>query len=219
MLYDETTSDTTTRTDSRLRPWGVLGLRTVLTLVALCAFGAVGVLGTRAAFTDDVTMAQIHVTGGSLDMVANGDTDDSGVAWNGALSVALTGLKPGDVNDGTVEVVNTGDLPFTLVASTSGTDASGCFGYWLRETSVSAGTGAAAHPVTFANFGSGSGSDGVTAAFASAVANEQLPDDGADLDWEPADAKVYTISVRMLASCTTNAADGTLDISFDAAQV
>lgn len=195
------------------------GMRTTLSLVALCTFGAVAVFGTQAAFSDNVTMGQISVTGGSLDMVANNDTGDSGVAWSGNLSVALTGLQPGDVKDGTVEIENAGDLPYTLVASTSGTDASGCFGYYLRETAVTGGSGAAVFPVDFAGFGTGSGTDVATAAFPTAVSNRALPDNGADVDWEAGDKKVYTISVRMKSSCTTNAANGTLDVAFDAAQV
>jgi hypothetical protein len=196
-----------------------IGVRAVLSLVAVCTFGAVGVFGTQAAFSDNVTMGRIHVTGGSLDMVANNDTGDSDVAWSGDLSVALTGLQPGDVKDGTVEIENAGDLPYELVTSTSGTDASGCFGYYLRETGVTGGTGASTFPVNFTGMGTDSATDSDTAAFATAVTNRALPDDGADLAWEAGDAKTYTISVRMQSSCTTNAADATLDISFDATQV
>jgi hypothetical protein len=151
-------------------------------------------------------------------MVANGDTGDSNVAWSGDLAVALTGLQPGDVKSGTVEIENTGDLPFTLVGSTSGTDASGCFTYYLRETSVTGGSGASSFPVNFTGFGTGSGTDVAGASFATAVTNRDLPDSGADLEWEPGDSKVYTVDVRMLSSCTTNGAAGTLDVSFDAQQ-
>src|SRR3954466_7964353 len=120
--------------------------KSVLSLVAVTALTGAGSVATRATLTDQVTMAQISAGGGTLDMVANNDVDDSGTVWSGSLAVALTGLKPGDENSGTVEIDNTGDLPYTLTATTSGSDASSCFSYFFRETSVTAGTGAGAHP-------------------------------------------------------------------------
>jgi hypothetical protein len=193
--------------------------RGLLSLVAIGAVAGAATLAARATFTDQVTMAQISATGGTLDMVANSDTDDSGVAWSGSLSVALTGLKPGDESSGTVEIDNTGDLPYTLTTSTTGSDASACFSYYFRETSVTAGTGAGSHPVNFTGMGTATGADATTAAFATAVTNRQLPDAGADNAWETDDKKVYTLTVRMRQSCTTNAASGTLDFTFDATQV
>jgi hypothetical protein len=191
-------------------------------LLSLAAVGAVvttGAVATRATLTDQVTMAQISAAGGTLDMVANNDTDDSATAWSGALSVALTGLKPGDENSGTVEIDNTGDLPYTLTASTSGADASSCFSYYFRETGVTAGTGSSSQPVNFAGMGTATGADGSAAAFAAAVTNRQLPDNSGDNVWEADDKKVYTLTVRMKQSCTTNGATGTLDFTFDATQL
>jgi hypothetical protein len=193
--------------------------RGLLSLIAVGAVAGVALFATRAALTDQVTMAQISASGGTLDMVANNDADDSGTAWSGSLAVALTGLQPGDESSGTVEIDNTGDLPYTLTASTSGADASACFSYYFRETSVTAGTGAGAHPVNFTGMGTAAGADATTAAFATAVTNRQLPDAGADDAWETDDKKVYTLTVRMKQSCTTNAASGTLDFTFDATQV
>jgi hypothetical protein len=192
--------------------------RALLSLAAIGAVASVGALATRSTFTDRVTMAQISVAGGALDIVANDDTDDSATGWSGSVSMALTGLKPGDENSGTVAIDNAGDLPLSLTVSTAGTDAAACFGYFLRETAVTAGTGAASHPVTFAGMGTASGSDATTAAFATSVTARQLPDDGADDTWEADDTKTYTITVRMNQSCNTNAAAGTLDFTFDATQ-
>ncbi|MCW2960671.1 MAG: hypothetical protein JWM90_1058 [Thermoleophilia bacterium] len=198
--------------------WRGLGFRSIITLAALSAFGAVGMLGTQAAFSDDVTMAQITVTGGTLDMVANSETDDTDVAWTGQVAVALTGLAPGDVKTGTVSIDNVGDLPFELTSSTTGTDTSGCFGFYLRETSATGATKAAAWPVDFTGFGTDATGDATTAPFATAVVASSLPDAGADLDWEADDTKVYTIAVRMKSACTTNGAAGTLNVNFNATQ-
>ena len=192
--------------------------RGLLSLTAIGALASAGALATHATLTDQVTMAQISATGGTLDMVANNDTDDSATAWSGSLSVALTGLKPGDERSGTVEIDNAGDLPYTLTASTTGANASGCFSYYFRETSVTGGTGAGSEPVNFAGMGTAAGADSTTAAFATPVTNRQLPDSGADTVWEADDKKVYTLTVRMNQSCATNAATGTLDFTFDATQ-
>jgi hypothetical protein len=132
--------------------------------------------------------------------------------------MALTGLQPGDERSGTVVIDNAGDLPLNLTVSTAGTDAAACFAYFFRETAVTTGTGAASHPVTFAGMGSAPGSDATTAAFATPVTARQLPDNGADDTWEADDRKTYTITVRMNESCATNAAAGTLELTFDAAQ-
>lgn len=193
--------------------------RSLLSLAALGAVASVGALATQSVLGDQVTMAQVSVTGGTLDVVANADLDDASAAWTGSLSVALTGLKPGDEQSGTVEIDNTGDLPYSLTASTSGADASACFSHYFRETSVTGGTGAASHPVNYTGMGTGTGSDTSTAPFATAVTNRQLPDAGADLTWETDDKKVFTLTVRMNQSCATNAATGTLDFTFDASQV
>jgi hypothetical protein len=193
--------------------------RTACSLAALVALGSIGVVGTQASFADQVTMAQVSVTGGSLDMVANNDTGDAGVAWAGGLSVALTGFQPGDEASGTVEIDNTGDLPFSVTATTVGVDGDSCFSYYFRETAVSGGTGAGAWPVNLAGMGTAAGADATTAAFATPITALDLPDAGADLEWEADDTKVYTLTVRMADACATNGAAGTLDFTFDAAQV
>ena len=77
----------------------VFGWRILATLAALASIAGAGVLATRAALSDQVTMGQITVAGGTLDMVANSETDDTDVAWAGSLSVALTGMAPGDLEN------------------------------------------------------------------------------------------------------------------------
>lgn len=195
--------------------------KSLFTLVALGAVASVGIAGTQSTLTDQITMAQISVTNGSLDMVANGDTDDTATGWSGSLALALTGLLPGSENSGTVEIENVGDTPYTLTASTAGADTNSCFSYYFRETSVTGGAGAGAWPVDFTGMGTGTGNDNtpVTAAFATAVTNRQLPDAGADVEWEAGDKKVYTLTVRAKSNCSVNAANGTLNFTFDAVQV
>lgn len=191
----------------------------LLTVMALAAVGSAGVLGTNAAFNDNVTMAQITVTGGSLDLVANADTGDSAVAWNGTITADVSNMAPGDVGTGTVRLDNVGSLPYTLTVTTDGGgDVTNCFGVWFRETGVFAGTGAGAHPVNFAGLGTGAG-DLTTAALTGDVSDIDLPDAGADLEWETDDAKDYTLTILMKSDCITNSATGTLDVSFDATQV
>lgn len=194
-------------------------MRSLLSLVTIACVAAAGVATTNATFTDQVTMASINVTGGSLDMVANTDTGDAGVAWSADLDVDLTGLVPGDEKSGTVEIANTGDLPYTLTTTTSGTDSDSCYSYFFRETAVTGGSGSAAQPVLFTGMGTAAGADGTTAAFATAITDMALPDNGADVNWEAGDAKQYTMTVRMDSSCTKNGAAGSLDVSFDATQV
>lgn len=193
--------------------------KSLLTLSTVVAVASVGVLGTSAAFSDQVTMAQIDVTGGSLDLEANNGNGPN-QAWVGALSANITGMAPGDTASGTVNIENAGDLPFTLTVDTAGADASTCFSYYFRETSVVAGTGSAGpFPLNFTGMGTATTPDASTAAFATAITARQLPDSGADLNWETDDEKQYTLTVRMLTSCTANAANGTLDFTFDADQV
>ena len=194
--------------------------KSLLSLTAIGAVAGTGTLATRATLTDQVTMAQISATGGTLDMVANNDIDDTGTVWSGSLAVALTGLKPGDENSGTVEIDNAGDLPLHA----DGLDAPGPTRRRASRTTSARrasrpAPGAGAHPVNFTGMGTAAGADGTTAAFATPVTNRQLPDNGVDTAWETDDKKVYTLTVRMKQSCTTNAAAGTLDFTFDATQV
>lgn len=192
--------------------------RGLLTVAALAAVGSAGVLGTNAAFNDNVTMAQITVTGGSLDMVANTDTDDS-VAWGSTITTDVSNMAPGDIGTGTLLLDNVGSLPYKLKVTTNGGgDVTNCFGVWFRETSVATGTGASAHPVNFAGLGTGA-ADGTVAALTGDVTGVDLPDDGADLIWDTDDSKNYTLTILMKSTCATNGATGTLDVSLDATQV
>ena len=61
--HDETAEPAPVRRFRRSRKAQVL-----LTAGALAAIGAVGVFTTQATFTDQVTMASITVTGGTLDL-------------------------------------------------------------------------------------------------------------------------------------------------------
>ena len=183
--------------------------RGLLTVMAVGAIASAGVLGTNATFSDDVTMAQITVTGGTLDLVANSDTDDTAVAWGGSITADVSNMAPGESGTGTVTLENVGNLPFTLTASTVGVDASGCFGYWLRETG----------PANITNLGTAD-SDGGVVPLATDVTNEPLLDnDDASAEWEAADSTTYELTIRMLSTCNTNGANGTLDVSFAADQV
>lgn len=193
--------------------------KSLLTLTALGAIASVGVLGTQAAFTDQVTMAQISVTGGALDMKAN-NGDGPNQAWAGSLAVALTGLKPGDEQSGTVVVKHGAGstVPFRLTTTTTGADASGCYNFYFRETAAVGATKSATFPVNFTGMGTAVGSDASTAPFATGITGMQLPDNGADLDFETDDEKTYTLTVRMKTACTTNGAAGTLNFTFNATQ-
>lgn len=173
---------------------------------------------THATFSDQVTMAQVSVTGGTLDLQANSGNGPS-QAWTGTIAAAVTGMAPGDEASGTVAIRNNGSLPFSLKASSTGTDASGCFGWFLRETSATGATKAASWPVVVAGMGTATGSDAASAPFATAVTNVQLNDNtAADAVWETDDVKTFTLTVRMKTSCTTNAATGGLNLVLDAIQ-
>lgn len=195
-------------------------VRGMLTAVTLAAVASAAIFTTNATFTDQVTMAQVTVTGGTLDLKANGG-DGPNQAWSGTLSAAVTNMAPGDVQSGTVSIANNGTLPFTINASTTGTDASGCFGYWFRETAATAGaTKNTVFPTNITGFGTNSSADGTVAAMATSVTNQPLVDvtTGTDLVWETDDVKTYTLTVRMKTSCTTNGATGSLSFAFNATQ-
>jgi hypothetical protein len=191
--------------------------RVLLSALAVGAVASVGVMTTGATFTDQVTMAQVTVTGGSLDLKANGG-DGPNQAWSGTLSAAVTNIKPGDESSGTVAISNAGTLPFTATITQTGADASSCYVSYFRETAATGGTKAATFPVNFTGMGTAVGSDAAGAAIATGVTNVTLPDNGADLIWETDDVKTYTLTVRMKSTCATNAAAGTLNYTINATQ-
>lgn len=211
--------------DSAARP-GLLGRltsslagRSVLSLAAIGAVGSIGMFATQAGFTDQVTMAQISVMGGTLDLTANGGNGPT-QAWTGQVAAAITNMAPGDEKTGTVVIKNNGTLPFTLTASGAGTDASGCFSYYFRQTAKVAGaTGDSSG--NLANFGTAAGDDSTTVPFATSVTPSVMGDvaAGSDNTWETDDEKTYTVTVRMKTACATNGAAGTLNLSFNATQV
>lgn len=181
--------------------------RGLLSAVALGAVGSAAVFTTQATFTDSVSMAQVSVTGGTLDVTANSGNGPN-QAWN--VSMVTTGMAPGQENTGTVAIRNNGDLPFTITVSKTGADASNCFSYYFRETSPLA--------VNFTGMGTAVGSDVTTAPMATTITNFALPDSGADVIWEAGDVKTYSLTTRMNAACTTNAANATMNYTFNATQ-
>lgn len=171
---------------------------------------------TQATFTDQVTMAQVTVQGGTLDLQANAG-DGPSQAWS--VSMAVTNMVPGQEQSGTVAISNNGTVPFTITATKVGTDASSCFAYYFRETSATGATKAASWPVNVAGMGSAAGADATTAAMATTVSNVTLDDaTGADTVWETDDVKTFTLTVRMRTSCATNGAAGSMDFTFNATQ-
>src|SRR4051794_21909757 len=100
--------------------------RITLSLLTVGALASVGEMTTHATFTDQVTMAQVSVQGGSLDLQANSG-DGPNQAWTGSLSATVTNIKPGDENSGVVQIKNNGTLPFTLKVSTTGGDTNSCY--------------------------------------------------------------------------------------------
>lgn len=192
--------------------------RALMTLATVAAVSTVGVFATQATLTDQVTMAQISVTSGTLDLTANGGNGPN-QAWVGSVSAAITGALPGQEFSGTVNLKNNGTVPFTTTVSTTGVDASSCFSYFFRETSVVTGaTKAASWPVLLTGMGTAAGADGTTAALTGNVTNLSLPDNGANLIWETDDEKQFTVTVRVKTSCATNAANGTINFTFNATQ-
>ncbi len=160
-------------------------------------------------------MAQVSVTGGTLDLTANGGNGPN-QAWN--VSMALTNMYPGEERSGTVTIDNAGTLPFTITVSKTGTDGNSCFGYYFRETSSTGATRNVAPPVNVPGMGTALGADGTVASMVGAVTNQSLADNGADVIWEDDDTKTYTRTVRMRTSCTQNGATGTMDFTFNATQ-
>ncbi len=189
-----------------------------LTALTLGAVAAAGVMTTQATFTDQVTMAQVSVTGGTLDLKANSG-DGPLQAWTGTIST--TGWKPGQEESATVSIASTGSVPMTITASTTGADTPGCFGYYFRETAATAGaTKNATFPGNVTGMGTAAGGDGTVANFATAVTNSTLLDvtSGSDATWENDDVKTFTLTVRMKQSCTTQASNGTLNMTLNATQ-
>ena len=191
--------------------------RILLSAIAVGAVGGLGVMTTGATFTDQVTMAQVTVAGGTLDLKANSG-DGPSQAWTGTLSAAVTNLKPGDESSGNVVIANSGTLPFTASITTTGTDASSCYVSYFREASAVGATKAASWPVNLAGLGTAVGADGTGAAITSGVTNLSLPDNGVDLIWETDDVKTYTLTVRMKTACTTQSAAGTINYTINATQ-
>ena len=215
--------------------------RTLLSILALSVMTFTGLAVTGAILTDQATMATVTTAGGTLDIVANGDTDDTAVAWNGAgatITTDVSNMKPGDTAWGDVTIANTGTLPLTMTVTQTGSDthaddpAQHCFAYYFRQ--IAAPTGAtrdAAFPVNITDMGTDETTDAGTRLFETGVAAGTMYDVTAtDAVWETDDSKTYRLHVRMLSGCTQGGdsgastdtptgATGTLDFTFNAVQV
>jgi hypothetical protein len=189
--------------------------RILMSAAALGAVGSLGVLTTNATFTDQVTMAQVTVQGGTLDLQANAGNGPN-QAWS--VSMATTNMVPGQEQSGTVAIKNNGTVPFTVTVTTTGTDASACFSYYFRETSATGATKSATFPVNLTGMGTAAGADATTAAMSTGITNLALNDVPADPIWETDDVKTYTLTARMKTSCATNGASGSMDFTINATQ-
>lgn len=224
--------------------FGTWSGRSLLSVMALSTIGAVGLLVTGALLTDEVTMATVTTTGGTLDITANGEVDDTAVAYNGTsatITTDVSNMKPGDTAWGDVTIDNTGTLPLTLTVTQTGSDthpddANHCFSYYFRLVSAVGATqdAAAAYPVQIGSMGTDETTDAGTVLFETGVAAASLYDitSTSEAQWETDDTKTYRLHVRMRTECeqggdpngtltagAPTAATGTLNFRFDAAQV
>jgi len=200
-------------------------------VAVVMAASSMGTLSTEALFTDQVAMAQVSVTGGTLDIQANG-ANGSAVAYNGTgatITTNVSNMKPGDTAWGEVTISNAGSLPATIKVTSSGSDthpsyATHCFSYFFRQTSATGATKDATFPVTLASMGSAETPDTSTVLFETSVAGRDIYDvDGSDLVWETDDTKTFRLTVRMRSECeqggnATSASAGTLNFTFNAVQ-
>lgn len=220
--------DPTNKLTHRLHKWllGSVAGRGAMSLVALGAVCTVGLVGTQALLTDQVTMAQVEVEGGTLDITANGS--DGPNAGFTAFSGALDNMKPGDERFADVSVKNNGTLDGLLSVTVDGEEVApdntgtGCFSYFFRETGGDGATkNVAPYPVD--GMGTAAGADGTTNLFETDIAAEPLTDVDSSTDntWEAGETKTYRLTVRMRSECDQGqggdaAATGTLDFTFDA---
>lgn len=193
------------------------------------SLSTIGMFGTGALLTDQVSMAAVAVEGGTLDIRANAQQGPG--ATYAAFSATLTGMRPGDTSWSDVVVSNNGSLPANLTVSVTGADthpdypAENCFSYYFREVGATGSTNNGAtvgSPTNLAAMGTAETPDASTVLFDTAVANRTLTDvSGVDNAWESGDTKTYRLTVRMRSECRqggegTAAATGALNVSFDA---
>lgn len=219
---------------------GVVG-RVWLTLIALSTVTALATGVTGALLGDEVQMASVTAVGGTLDIVINGDTDDTAVAFGGTgatITTDVSNMAPGDTAWGELAIDNAGTLPLTITVDATGTDThpdqttGHCFSYFFREVGAAGATsnGATlASPTLITNMGAAEGPDNQTVLFET-PASQQLSDVGAsgDVVWETDDTKTYRLTVRMRTECTQGGdagtgatgpgATGSLSFTFNAAQ-
>lgn len=221
----------------RTRPRGAVARRVLLTLAVLSLITSLMSTVTGAVLTDRTTMATITTTGGTLDIVANGDASDTAVAYGGSgatITTDVSEMAPGDTAWGELTIDNAGTLPLTMTVSSTGSDThpdqavGHCFSYYFREVGSTGATGngaSVASPLNFTAMGTDTSPDSSTVLFETAVTARQLPDVAASSDdvWETDDTKTYRLTVRMRTECTqggegTAGAGGTLSFTFDASQ-
>lgn len=212
-------------------------VRSALTLLVLGIVTSMMSVVTGATLTDRTTMATITTVGGTLDILVNGEADDTAVAYGGTgatITTDVSNMAPGDTAWGEVAIDNAGTLPLTLTVSSIGSDThpdqtSGhCFSFYFREVGSTGATGngaTLAAPYEFTAMGTDESPDSSTVLFETAVTGRPLPDVGASSDdiWETDDVKTYRLTVRMRTECTqggegTAAATGSLDFRFEANQ-
>lgn len=114
-------------------------IRAALSLGVLLGGGS---LASYAYWSDEVTVAGTTFTAGSLDLVVNGDTDDS-VTFT-AMNIA--NMSPGASTAGVLTVANTGTvaLKYTVATTASNTDGKNLAGaLTLQVTGASTVTGTA----------------------------------------------------------------------------
>lgn len=97
----------------------------VLLAVALLVMGSGSLVGagTRAVFTDTATSTGNAFTTGTVTLRLT-DADQTALSSVGA-SVGGTGMAPGDLVSGFIEVSNTGSLPLRYAITTTDTSAAG----------------------------------------------------------------------------------------------
>lgn len=111
---NETTTDRRHRIAGRFRSRrlrAALGLGLVLSL---------GVIGTQAAWTDQVTVTGSTFSTGKVDLKVNdGDTNVT------VSTLSLAGMVPGTSAAGTMRVLNNGTVPLKYAAAATATNADG----------------------------------------------------------------------------------------------
>lgn len=93
----------------------------VRVLLAACGVLGIGAVGTLAAWTDQSTATSGTFSTGSIDLkLGNPAVDNNPPAFR--TSFTLTNMRPGDAVSSTLQVNNSGSLPFTYTISGTATN-------------------------------------------------------------------------------------------------